>query len=120
MTPRTIAADWLDGCRHLLDFDDIPAYRRLSWWRRRCVDGRVALDTVAAPGFPRAAFWVAVATCVAHVVTWRFDLVAAPRDLLRAAPILLSIPWLVTVRRRRIRALLRFREAPHRQGVDDV
>ncbi len=117
MSLRDLAADWVAGCRHLLIYDNIPGYRRLRWRERKRLDHAATVAIVTSSSFRRGAFGVAVATVLMYVVTWRFDLVAAPRDLLRMSPTLLSLPWLVSARRREIRALLRFRETPHRQAA---
>ncbi|MFQ5636109.1 MAG: hypothetical protein ACE5G3_12370 [Gammaproteobacteria bacterium] len=115
MTLRNLFADWLDGCRHLLAYDRSPRYRRLPWIDRKLIDHRVAAGLLCSAPFRRALFLVCAATVGMHVIAWRLDLVGAPRDLLRAVPLMLSIPWLASARRRRILALLRFRETPHRQ-----
>lgn len=115
MSLRDLAADWFAGCRHLLSYDNIPGYRRLRWRERKRLDHAATFAILTSPSVWRGVFWVAVITVLMYVVTWRFDLVAAPRDLLRASPTLLSLPWLVSARRREIRTLLRFRDAPHRQ-----
>jgi hypothetical protein len=120
MSLRDLAADWLFGCRYLLTYGDIPGYRRLPWREKKRLDHAAAFAILRSTGFWRGAFGVAAATVLMYAVTWRFDLVAAPRDLLRVSPTLLSLPWLMVARRREIRMLLHFREMPHRQnaGID--
>lgn len=120
MSIRDFAADWANGCRHLLSYDNIAGYRRLSWRERKRIDGEAALAILFSPAFRRGAFAVAAATVAMYAIGWRFDLGGAPRDLLRIGPMLLSLPWLISARRRMIRALLRFREMPHRQSGYDV
>ena len=107
--------DFVAGCRHLLDYDNIPVYRRLPFRQRRRIDWLALRALLGSREFWRGAFRVAVATFVAHILSWEFDLVGARRDVLRAIPILAWLPWLVMTRRRNIRALSCFRETPHRQ-----
>jgi len=116
MTLRDAGRNWFAGCRSLWSYDNIPGYRRLSWPQRKRLDHLVALALLRTANFWRGAFAVAVAVVLAHVVAWRFDLDAAPRELLRACPILLSLPWLLAARRQKIREYLRIRELPHRHA----
>ena len=72
------------------------------------------------PSFWRGAFWIGVMNVTMHVLAWRYDLAGAARDLLRALPLLIAFPWLLSARRRYIRTLLRNRDLAHRQAGGDM
>jgi hypothetical protein len=117
---RDIIASWVSGCRYLLTYDNLPGYRRLSWLDRKRVDIAAAFILFRSRAFLRGAFYTSVAMVVAYVVTWRYDMYGAGRDLLRVAPILLSLPWIATARRKHILSILRFRDLIHRQPQTDM
>jgi hypothetical protein len=111
---------WLEGCRHLLTYDNFPGYRRLAWIERKRIDIAAATSLVCSKLFWRGAFWAAAATLLMHLLTWRYDLVGARRDMLRAIPLLVCLPLVAHARQKCVRMLLRFRDMPHRQSGDDV
>lgn len=120
MSMRDIIASWMSGCRYLLTYDNLPGYRRLSWPDRKRVDIAAAFTLFRSRAFLRGAFYTSVAVVVAYVVTWRYDMHGAGRDLLRVAPILFSLPWIATARRKHILSILRFRDLIHRHVPRDV
>ena len=117
---RESALAWKDGCRHLLAYDNIPGYQRLSWIGRKRIDHQAAIAILFSPAFWRAAFLVGVMTMAMHVLTWHLDLTGAMRDLFRALPLLLSMPWVASARRKKVFALLDFRDRAHRQTGRDA
>jgi len=106
---------WLEQFLRLVDYDRIPEYRRLSWCERKYLDHAVVVMLISAPSFWRAVFWVGVMTVLMYVVSWHRDLVGAPRDLLRALPLIMSFPALAAARRRNMRTLLCNRDGDHGQ-----
>lgn len=120
MRLRDIIGGWLSGCRYLLTYDNLPGYGRLSWLDRKRVDIAAAFTLLRSREFQRGVFCVSVATVVAHLFTWRHDMHGAGRDLLRVAPILLSLPWIATARRNCVLSILRFRDLIHRQPESDM
>ncbi|MBT8440909.1 MAG: hypothetical protein KJO76_00880 [Gammaproteobacteria bacterium] len=117
---RDMIGDWLSGCRYLLTYDNLPGYRRLSWRDRKRVDIAATFTLLRSRTFLRGALCVAIAVAIAHILTWRYDMYGARRDLLRVAPILLSLPWLATARRKHVASTLRFRDLIHRHATRDV
>jgi hypothetical protein len=117
---RDIIASWVSGCRYLLTYDNLPGYRRLSWLDRKRVDIAVVFTLLRSRVFLRGVFYIGVATVVAYVVTWSYDMHGAGRDLLRVAPILFSLPWIATARRKYVASILRFRDLIHRQPQTDM
>ena len=115
MRLRDVATSWLDGCRYLAAYDKIPGYRGLPWLARRRLDHQAVAKLLRSPLFWRAAFSIGVVNVAMHVLAWHLDLAGAARDLLRALPFLIALPWLAFVRRGFIEALLRNRDTAHRQ-----
>lgn len=111
---------WLEGCRYLLTYDNFPGYRRLAWTERKRIDVAAVTSMVCSKSFWRGAFWAAAATLLMNLLTWRYDLVGARRDMLRAIPLLVCLPLVAHARQKHVRVLLRFRDMPHRQSGDDV
>jgi len=106
---------WLDHYSRLAAYDRVPGYRRLSWRERKRLDHAVVVMLICAPSFWRAVFWVGVMTVLMYVVSWQRDLVGAPRDLLRALPLISTFPALAAARRRNLRTLLHNRDGDHGQ-----
>jgi len=117
---QDIARSWLDGCRLLAAYDKIPGYRRMRWLERKRLDCQAVAMLLRSPLFWRSAFWIGVANLAIHSLAWHLDLAGAARDLLRAMPLLLAFPWLMSARRDRIRRLLRNRDLAHRQLGPDM
>jgi len=120
MRLHNLVTRWLDGCRCLAAYDKIPGYRQLPWLERKCLECHAATMLLRSPWFWRGLFWVGVANVAMQSLAWHLDLVGAARDLLRALPLLLAFPWLASARRVRIQALLRNRDAAHRQVDRDM
>jgi hypothetical protein len=97
---------WLTDCREILDYAEIPGYRELSWPARKALDHRALLKAVCSAQFWHIALVLVAASLLAHILTWRFDLIGWQRDLLRCSPFLFAAPGLAAMRRRLIRQLL--------------
>ena len=115
-----LLTSWLGGCRDLLTYDNLPGYRRLSWRARKRADARAAWAILTSRACLRYVLWVGAATLAMYVLTWRLDFAGAGRDLLRAMPGLLSLPWVASSRRRQIASTFRFRDSLHRHVTSDL
>ena len=115
-----IGTDWIDGCGRLWSYDKPRLYRRLRLSERLRVELRAGARILGSGDGARAIFAVASGTLATYVATWQLDLYGVPRDVLRMLPILVSLPWWIAVRRRHLRAVLRFRETAHRHPDDDM
>ena len=112
--------NWLDRCVRLVAYDRIPGYRRLSWCERKRTDHAAIVMLMYAPAFWRAVFCGGVMTALMYVASWQMDLIGAPRDLLRALPLMAMFPVLVAARRKKIRALLCKRDTDHGHRSPDA
>jgi len=99
--------DWLKAWAEIVNYTEIPGYRRLSWPARKKLDHQALWLAVRSATFWRAALVVLAAVLLAHILTWRFDLIGWQRDLLRCLPIVLAAPGMAAMRRRLIEQLLR-------------
>jgi len=98
--------NWLKACGEISNYPDIPGYRGLSWAARKKLDHQALCMLVRRKSFWRATFVVLAAISLAHILTWRFDLIGWQRDVLRCLPIVLAAPWMAAMRRRLIQQLL--------------
>lgn len=100
--------------------DVMARYRALGWIDRRRIDGLVAGLMLRSARFYGAALLLLVVQLLVLGCTWRWELAGWRRDLLRAAPALLALPWGIAVRRRAIGVILRTdgrnREEAHRHS----
>jgi hypothetical protein len=99
--------NWFIACREIMNYADIPGYRRLSWSARKKLDHQALWLAARSATFWRAVLVVLAAVLLAHILTWRFDLIGWQRDLLRCLPIVLAAPGMAAMRRRLIEQLLK-------------
>ena len=97
---------WFEAWAQIMSYDDIPGYSRLSWTARKKLDLKALCMAFCLASFWRAVFVVLAAVLLAHILSWRFDLIGWQRDLLRALPIVLAAPGVAAKRRRLIEGLL--------------
>ena len=98
--------NWFKACGEIINYVDIPGYRRLSWPARKKLDHQALWMAVGSASFWCAALVVFAAILLAHILTWKFDLIGWQRDLLRCLPIVLAAPGMAAMRRRLIQQLL--------------
>ena len=106
---RSIAA-WFSAWRDIGGWDDLPAYRQLSWWRQRQLDLLALWRGLRSEGFWRAAGIVLIAALVIRILGWHWDLTQWQLDLARCLPAILAVPWLAAARKRHIRAVQHSRD----------
>jgi len=81
-------------------------YRDLGWIARRRVDARVVGRLLRSARFRRAGLVLVSVQLLVLGCAWHWDLTGWRRDLMRAAPALLAVPWGAAVRRRAIASIL--------------
>ena len=87
MSLRILATNWVDGCRLLITYQDVPGYRRLSWYERKRLDHLVAAAIFCSKPFWHGAFALAVVVFGMHVVVWCNDLAGPVADVIRGVPV---------------------------------
>jgi hypothetical protein len=97
---------WVKSWAEILSYDEISGYSRLSWTERKRLDLTALCMAFCSASFWRAAFVVLAAVLLAHILSWRFDLIGWQRDLLRVLPMVLAAPGVAAKRRRLIEGLL--------------
>ena len=106
MFHRNCIKTWLDACRELKGYADIPGYRQLSWFERKRLDLLIIWPAILSERFWRAAIFVLITSLIANIVCWKLDLTAWQRDLLRSLPVILTAPWIAACRKHHLRKIL--------------
>ena len=120
MLIKRVVRSWLKGWHDLLFYGSIPGYESRGWLARKRLDHVALWRLFASVRFRSAVLLLVAVQLLVLSLAWHWDLDGWRRDLLRAAPALLVLPWFATARKEAVRKMLRetnrsFREKAHRQ-----
>jgi len=107
MLIKTVIRTWLIGWRDLFRYGSVAGYAGRGWLARKRLDHAALWTLLQSRGFRCAAWSLVAVQLLVLSLAWQWDLDGWHRDLLRAAPALLVLPWVATARKVAIESLLR-------------
>ncbi len=103
---RRVVITWLAGWRDLFLYRLIPGYEARGWLVRKRLDHQALWALFRSTRFRCAVLSLVAVQLLALSLAWHWDLDGWHRDLLRAAPALMVLPWFATARKSAISSLL--------------
>ncbi|MDP6413835.1 MAG: hypothetical protein QGG54_02165 [Gammaproteobacteria bacterium] len=97
---------WLNGWCDLVYYDQIPGYKACGWLVRKRLDHAAFVALFHSARFRCAVLLLIAIQIIVLSLAWQWDLAGWRRDLFRAAPALVVLPWLATARKIVLGALL--------------
>ena len=107
MRIQRVVKVWLAGWYELLNYGSIPGYETYGWLERKRLDHVALWYLFGLARFRCAALSLIAVQLLVLSLTWHWDLYGWRRDLLRAAPALVVLPWCASARRFAIESMLR-------------
>ena len=97
---------WLNGCCDLIYYNLVPGYQTCGWLERKRLDHAAFMSLFRSSRFRSSLLLLVAVQMVVLSFVWHWDLAGWRRDLLRAAPGLIVLPWFATARKNALGALL--------------
>ena len=106
MLIRKVLRAWLVGWYDLISYSSVSGYETCGWLERKRLDHAALWTLFCSTRFRRAALLLIAVQLIVLSLAWSWDLDGWRRDLFRAAPTLLVLPWFMTARKGAIKSIL--------------
>jgi len=106
MLIKKVLRTWLIGWCDLFHYGSVAGYEGCGWLARKRLDHAALWALFHSAGFRCAVLSLVAVQILVLSLAWHWDLDGWRRDLLRAAPALLVLPWFATARKVMIKSLL--------------
>jgi len=99
MCIERVVRTWLVGWRDLFRYRLVPGYETCGWLERKRFDHQALRVLFRSLRFRCALLLLIAVQLLVLSLAWHWDLAGWRRDLLRAAPALMVLPWFATARK---------------------
>jgi hypothetical protein len=106
MLIRKVVRAWLVGWYDLISYGSVSGYEACGWLERKCLDHAALWALFRSTRFRRVVLLLIAVQLLVLSLAWRWDLDGWRRDIFRAAPALLVLPWFMTARKGAIKSIL--------------
>jgi hypothetical protein len=106
MLIRKVVRAWLGGWYDLISYGSVSGYAACGWLERKRLDHAALWTLFCLTRFRCVVLLLIAVQLIVLSLAWSWDLDGWRRDLFRAAPALLALPWLMTARKSAIKSIL--------------